>query len=69
MPLVGAILAPSKRTVTSLLRVTGLARERRFANCHRVLSRAAWNSRAASHLLLEHLIPAFMPNGPVVLVV
>ena len=65
--LVGAILAPGKRTVTSLLRVTGLARERRFVNYHRVLSRAAWSSRAASSLLLGHLIEAFEPSGPVVL--
>ena len=30
--LIAAILAPGKRTVTSLLRVAGLARERRFVN-------------------------------------
>jgi hypothetical protein len=65
--LVGAILAPGKRTVTSLLRVTGLARERHFVNYHRVLSRAAWSSRAASRRLLGHLIEAFAPSGPVVL--
>lgn len=65
--LIGAILAPGKRTVTSLLRVTGLARERHFVNYHRVLSRAAWSSRAASRLLLERLIEAFVPSGPVVL--
>ena len=34
--LIGAILAPGKRTVASLLRISGLARERRFANYHRV---------------------------------
>jgi hypothetical protein len=65
--LIGAILAPGKRTVTSLLRVTGFARERHFVNYHRVLSRAAWNPRAASRLLLSHLIEAFAPRGPVVL--
>ena len=65
--LIGAILAPGKRTVTSLLRIVGLNRERRFVNYHRVLSRAAWNARAASRLLLELLIAAFVPVGPVVL--
>ena len=30
--LVGAILAPGKRTVTSLLRIAGPGRERRFTN-------------------------------------
>ena len=32
--LVGAILAPGRRTVTSILRITGLRRERRFVNYH-----------------------------------
>jgi hypothetical protein len=65
--LVGAILAPGKRTVSSLLRISGLARERRFVNYHRVLNRAAWSSRAASRVLLGLLIDAFAPTGPVVL--
>ncbi len=30
--LVGAILAPGRRTVTSLLRITGRSRERNFVN-------------------------------------
>ena len=34
---IGAILAPGRRTVASILRVAGLARERRFANYHRLL--------------------------------
>ena len=41
--LIGAILAPGKRTVTSLLRIAGLSRERRFTTYHRVLNRAAWD--------------------------
>lgn len=65
--LTGAILAPGKRTVTSLLRITGLGRERRFANYHRVLNRAAWRPRAASRILLGLLLDAFVPTGPVVL--
>jgi len=39
--LTGAILAPGQRTATSVLRVTGLARERRFVGYQRVLNRAA----------------------------
>ena len=65
--LIGAILAPGKRTVTSLLRISGLARERRFVNYHRVLNRAAWSPQAASRLLLGHLVAVFAPVGPVVL--
>ncbi len=65
--LVGAILAPGQRTVASLLRVTGHARERQFVNYHRVLSRAAWSPRAGARILLGLLISAFAPRGPVVL--
>src|SRR5215213_4588787 len=61
--LIGAILAPGKRTVTSLLRITGLGRERRFANYHRVLNRVAWSPRAASRVLLGLLLDAFAPTG------
>ena len=65
--LIGAILAPGKRTVTSLLRIVGLSRERRFTNYHRVLNRAAWNPRTAARLLLSLLIAVLVPSGPVVL--
>jgi hypothetical protein len=33
--LVGAILTPGRRTVASLLRITGHSRERHFVNYHR----------------------------------
>jgi len=65
--LTGAILAPGKRTVASILRINGLVRERRFVNYHRVLNRAAWCPRAASRLLFGLLLDAFAPAGPVVL--
>ena len=65
--LIGAILAPGKRTVTSLLRITGLSGERRFVNYPRVLNRAHWSERGAVYLLLRLLLTAFMPNGPVLL--
>ena len=38
--MVGAILAPGKRTVTSVLHVMGKRDDRHFQNDHRVLSRA-----------------------------
>jgi hypothetical protein len=41
---VGAILAPGKRTVTAILRVMGLSAEAHFQNYHRVLNRAQWSS-------------------------
>ena len=64
--LLGAILAPGARTVASVLRVLGLARERRFCRYHRVLSRAAWSPLGASRILLALLVRAFAPAGPVV---
>ena len=39
------------RTVASVLRILGLAHERRFCRDHRVLSRAVWSPRAASQRL------------------
>jgi hypothetical protein len=65
--LVGAILAPGQRTVTSCLRILGLSRERRFVNYHRVLSRARWRGREASRLLLGLLVTRFAPAGPIIL--
>src|SRR4051794_9489953 len=65
--LIGAILAPGRRTVASILRITGLCRDRRFVNYHRVLNRAAWSGRAAARVLLGLLLDAFMPHGPVLL--
>src|SRR3954462_1089311 len=67
MLLIGAILTPGRRTVTSILRMTGLGRERRFVNYHRVLNRAAWSGRAAARVLLGLLLDAFVPKGPVIL--
>jgi DDE superfamily endonuclease len=63
--LVGAILAPGKRTVTSVLRIVGRGNERHFQNYHRVLNRARWNSRTASQILLSLLIRTFAPSGPI----
>ncbi len=65
--LIGAILVPGQRTVTSILRISGLCRERRFVNYHRVLNRAAWSGRAAARVLLGLLLDAFVPTGPVLL--
>ena len=58
--LIGAILAPGKRTVTSLLRITGLSRERRFTSYHRALNRAIWDPHAAARLLLGLLLGALV---------
>jgi hypothetical protein len=61
--LVGAILAPGKRTVSSVLRIMGRQREQGFQNYHRVLNRASWHPRQASAILLRLLIERFAPRG------
>jgi hypothetical protein len=64
--LVGAILAPGKRTVTACLRVMGLSDEKNFQTYHRVLNRAVWSALTASRILLGLLILVFAPTGPLV---
>ena len=61
--LIGVILAPGARTVSSALRAMGLEREKRFHRYYRVLSRASWSSREASRVLLGLLVKAFVPEG------
>jgi hypothetical protein len=60
--MLGAILARGKRTVTSVLRVIGLSRERHFTNYHRVLNRAVWHTWFASKILLGLLV-RLLPEG------
>ncbi len=55
----GAILAPGNRTVTSILRIMGLADAPHFQTYHRVLNRAVWSPLKASRLLLRFLVAVF----------
>ncbi|MDQ3460783.1 MAG: transposase [Deinococcota bacterium] len=64
--LVGAVLAPGKRTVTAALRVMGLAQQSDFAKYHQVLNRASWSAFKASRVLLGLLLNAFDSGGPLV---
>src|SRR3954452_10524161 len=54
-------------TVVAALRALGLANEPGFQNYHRLLNRARWSARQAARVLLEGLVEAFVPSGPVVL--
>src|SRR5215510_13608001 len=65
--LMGAILAPGKRTVPSALRVMGLSQDAQLQNDHRVLNRALWSGLAAGQVLLGLLVSAFAPTGTIVL--
>jgi DDE superfamily endonuclease len=62
--LVGAILAPGKRTVTAALRVMGLVQMKSFQQHHRILNRAVWSSLEGSRLLLQRLVHTLAPTGP-----
>ncbi len=62
--LVGAVLAPGRRTVTAVLRVMGLHGEQQFQNYHHVLIRASWSSHVVSRILLGLLVPAFVQGTP-----
>ncbi len=57
--LVGAILSPRKRTITSALRVMGLSDDSGFAKYHHVLNRAVFSplqlSRVLLLLVVQHL--------------
>lgn len=63
---VGAILAPGPRMITSVLRVMDLSQLRSFQRYHRVLNRDSWSSLELGRILLRLLIAAFAPNGPLV---
>jgi DDE superfamily endonuclease len=65
--LIGAILAPGRRTVGSALRAMGLDHEKRFHRYHRVLSRARWSGLEAGRILLGLLLEAFVGEGPHIL--
>ena len=63
----GALLAPGKRTVTSCLRMTGRAEAANFATFHQILNRARWSSRAVARRLLCVVVERLVPTGPVVI--
>lgn len=65
--LMGTILAPGQRMMTSVLRALGLEHLSSFGTYHRVLSRAVWSSLALSRILLGLLIPTFAPTGPLLI--
>ena len=66
--IVGAILAPGKRTVTAVLRVMGLKDDKQYQNYHRVLNRAKWSGLQAGRILLGLLVMALVSGGVPVIV-
>lgn len=67
--LVGALLAPGRRMVSTVLRTVGLSHLPTFQTYHRVLNRAVWSSLEASRMLLRLLVATFAPEGPLVVAI
>ena len=65
--LIGAILAPGQRAVTTALRVMGLAQATFFQEYHRVLNRAVWSSLEGARLLWVLLVSVLAPAGPLIM--
>jgi hypothetical protein len=65
--LMGALLAPGKRTVTAALRITGRRGATNFTSYHQVLNRARWSGRAVACRLLSLIVERLVPAGPVVI--
>lgn len=63
----GALLAPGKRTISSCLRMTGRAEAANFASYHQILNRARWSSRAVARRLLGLIVERLVPDGPIVI--
>src|SRR5690348_13366200 len=62
----GAILAPGRRMVSSVLRAVGLTQLPNYQTYHRVLNRAVWSSLGVSRILFGLLVTTFAPEGPLV---
>lgn len=66
----GAVLAPGKRTVTSVLQVLGLSGHSGFSKYHHVLNRGIWSARNLSSILIELLLERLGPkSGPLVMAI
>jgi hypothetical protein len=61
--LLGAILAPGRRTVAVVLCIMGLSHECQFQAYPRVLNRVAWSSWELSRTLLKPLVQTFVQTG------
>ena len=63
----GAILAPGKRTISACLRRTGRAETPNFSSYHQILNRARWDLRTMARRLLCLVVDRLVPDGPVVI--
>ena len=66
--LLGAILVNGRRTVSSTLRIMGLAHDPHYTNYHRVLNRDSWSPLAAAKILLGLIVAILPGDAPILLV-
>jgi len=64
--LVGALLTPGQRLVSSALQAIGLRHLPTFQASQRVLRRAVWSSRGVSQILVPLLVATCAAEGPLV---
>lgn len=67
--IIGAILCRGARRITTILRVMGLSNVKNFSIYHRVLSRARWDSLAASKILFGLLVTLLPTHWPIIIAV
>jgi len=65
--LIGAILCNNQRTVSAILRVMGLSKDKHFINYYRVLNRVCWPGLQASKILLGLLIRFIPESFPIII--
>lgn len=58
--IIGAILTPGKRTVTSALRMLGKEQDGDWSKYHHVLNRAKWSGLKVSQILLHLIVATFV---------
>ena len=64
----GALLAPGKRTVSACLRITGRAMNSNYASYHQVLNRARWKPGELAGRLTRHLVATLVETGEPVII-
>ena len=66
--LLGALLCRGDRTVTRILRTTGLSQNKGFSKYHRILNSLDWSLKCASEILIKMLLKIVGKDRPVILI-
>lgn len=66
--LLGAILCKGNRTVTGILRATGLSQHKGFSKYHRILNSLDWSPKRGSEILLRILLKMVGKERPVIVI-